>query len=171
MRSCSSLFWWMDEHLFTLAITRESLSASALALTSACSYSRLTSCSSVSRSSWFLFSSMSARCCSSIASWLKLFGARLAGSKLLTTSTGAFTLMVSSSLRSLQISALSTSIEPELSSLIEAWFLMSFARCANLRVERVSEKFIEAGEMFAIIVVLELPPSESLSRKVSLESR
>ena len=48
--------------------------------------------------------------------------------------------------------------------------MISFALCANLRVLRVSEKLVAAGEILAIMQVLELPPRESFSRKVSLES-
>ncbi len=68
------------------------------------------------------------------------------------------------------ISCLSPSIFPLDSSLIEALFFIILALYANLSVERVSEKAPEAGEILAIINVLEFPPSESLSKKVNLES-
>ena len=35
---------------------------------------------------------------------------------------------------------------------------------------KVSEKLVAAGDMLAIMHVLELPPKESLSRNVSFES-
>ena len=48
---------------------------------------------------------------------------------------------------------------------------MFFARFAYLSVFRVSSKELTALEMFAIMTVLQLPPSESFSRRVSRESR
>mmetsp|Transcript_44702 Transcript_44702/g.85462 ORF Transcript_44702/g.85462 Transcript_44702/m.85462 type:complete len:263 (-) Transcript_44702:187-975(-) len=48
---------------------------------------------------------------------------------------------------------------------------MFLARLAYLRVLRDSSRQCLAGEMLAIMVVRQLPPKESLSRRVSLESR
>ena len=47
---------------------------------------------------------------------------------------------------------------------------MFLARSANLRVAQVSSNAEEAGETVAMMAVLQLPPSESCSRCVSLES-
>ena len=44
------------------------------------------------------------------------------------------------------------------SSLTRAWFLMFLARLANLSVDKDSGKDSRAGEIMAIIVVLQLPP-------------
>ena len=52
-----------------------------------------------------------------------------------------------------------------------AVFLMCLARLANLSVESDSVKDSSAGEIMAIIVVLQLPPKESSRIRVSLESR
>ena len=49
-------------------------------------------------------------------------------------------------------------------------FLMFFARSAYKSVFRDSSKCCEAGDMCAIITVIELPPRESFSNLVSLES-
>mmetsp|Transcript_4463 Transcript_4463/g.20026 ORF Transcript_4463/g.20026 Transcript_4463/m.20026 type:complete len:356 (+) Transcript_4463:662-1729(+) len=57
------------------------------------------------------------------------------------------------------------------SSLIRAVFLMCLARLANLSVESDSVKDSSAGEIIAIIVVLQLPPRESSRMRVSFESR
>ena len=56
------------------------------------------------------------------------------------------------------------------SSLILASFLIRFALIPNLRVEAVSENASGAGDTIISIVVLQLPPSESLSSLVSFES-
>ena len=69
------------------------------------------------------------------------------------------------------ISARSWSREPFVSSFRIARVLISFARWANFKVERVSPKLVSAGEMLEMMAVLLLPPNESLSRKVSLLSR
>ena len=50
-------------------------------------------------------------------------------------------------------------------------FTMFLALFAYLSVFRVSSRFASAGEMHATITVREFPPSESCSRRVSLESR
>ena len=50
-------------------------------------------------------------------------------------------------------------------------FLIFLAREAYLRVFKVSSKLYSAGEMHAIIVVQELPPSESYKILVNFESR
>jgi hypothetical protein len=42
--------------------------------------------------------------------------------------------------------------------LTRAWFLMFLARLANLSVDKDSGKDSRAGEIMAIIVVLQLPP-------------
>jgi hypothetical protein len=47
---------------------------------------------------------------------------------------------------------------------------MSFAWLANLSVPSVWKKFLRAGETQQMSRVLELPPSASVSRRVSLES-
>ena len=44
------------------------------------------------------------------------------------------------------------------SSLTRAWILMFLARLANLSVDKDSGKDSRAGEIMAIIVVLQLPP-------------
>ena len=49
--------------------------------------------------------------------------------------------------------------------------MITLARCANLSVERLSPNAISAGETAAITVVLQLPPRESASSRVSLLSR
>ena len=59
---------------------------------------------------------------------------------------------------------------PEDSSLITALFLINLARWANFKVESVSPRQIYAGLILAQMRVLELPPSESLSKKVNLLS-
>lgn len=79
-------------------------------------------------------------------------------------------LEASSSALSLLISFLRVSTDPEASSLIEALFFIILARYANFKVDNVSLNEVEEGLMFAIIIVFEFPPRESLSRKVSLES-
>ena len=56
------------------------------------------------------------------------------------------------------------------SSFIDALFFIIFARYANFKVDNVSENEPEAGDILAIIKVLELPPNESFNRKVNLES-
>jgi len=48
---------------------------------------------------------------------------------------------------------------------------MCFARAANFNVDNVSFEHIAEGDTFATTVVLEFPPSESRSKKVSLLSR
>ena len=48
--------------------------------------------------------------------------------------------------------------------------LIFFALLAYFNVFIVSSNYDAAGEMFAIITVLQLPPNESLSNLVSLES-
>mmetsp|Transcript_2578 Transcript_2578/g.6602 ORF Transcript_2578/g.6602 Transcript_2578/m.6602 type:complete len:221 (-) Transcript_2578:808-1470(-) len=50
-------------------------------------------------------------------------------------------------------------------------FAMELARSANLSVDTVSSKAFTQGEIAAMIVVLQLPPRESCSKLVSLESR
>mmetsp|Transcript_3741 Transcript_3741/g.13845 ORF Transcript_3741/g.13845 Transcript_3741/m.13845 type:complete len:221 (-) Transcript_3741:1550-2212(-) len=57
------------------------------------------------------------------------------------------------------------------SSLMRASFLMLLARLANLSVDSDSAKASSAGEIIAIIVDLQLPPSESSRMRVSFESR
>jgi|JI6StandDraft_1071083.scaffolds.fasta_scaffold72229_3 hypothetical protein len=57
------------------------------------------------------------------------------------------------------------------SSLIYALIFISLALSANFKVERDSWKLAGTDETVAMIVVLEFPPSESRSRKVSLLSR
>ena len=49
--------------------------------------------------------------------------------------------------------------------------LMFLALLAYLSVLMVSSYWLAAGEMVAIITVLQLPPSESFSMRVSFESR
>ena len=49
-------------------------------------------------------------------------------------------------------------------------FLIAFARMPNLRVEMVSASLNADGEQVIIRAVLALPPSESCSTRVSLES-
>mmetsp|Transcript_121050 Transcript_121050/g.214126 ORF Transcript_121050/g.214126 Transcript_121050/m.214126 type:complete len:203 (-) Transcript_121050:964-1572(-) len=56
------------------------------------------------------------------------------------------------------------------SSFTWAQFLIAFARWANFSVERDSAKASAAGDTIAIMVVRQLPPSESSRRRVSLES-
>ena len=56
------------------------------------------------------------------------------------------------------------------SSLMTALFLISLARYANFKVDNVSPTEMDAAVTFAMMTVLELPPSESLSKKVSLLS-
>jgi hypothetical protein len=70
----------------------------------------------------------------------------------------------------LTISFLSASNEPELSSFIQALFLIILALYANFKVEMVSPKLWDAEETAAIKHVFELPPSESFKIKVNLES-
>ena len=48
---------------------------------------------------------------------------------------------------------------------------MFFERFAYLSVFKVSSNWTAEGETFAIITVRQLPPSESLSSRVSFESR
>lgn len=48
--------------------------------------------------------------------------------------------------------------------------LIFFALLAYFKVFIVSSNYDAAGEMLAIITVLQLPPNESLSNLVSLES-
>jgi len=69
------------------------------------------------------------------------------------------------------ISSFKIEIDPRLSSLMTALFFISFAHCANFNVERVSPNEFADGEMFAMMSVLEFPPRESQSKKVSFESR
>lgn len=57
------------------------------------------------------------------------------------------------------------------SLLITGLFLMFLAREAYLRVFKVSSKLYSAGEIQAIIVVLEFPPNESCKIQVSFESQ
>lgn len=57
-----------------------------------------------------------------------------------------------------------------MSSLILASFLIFLARVANLRVDWVSPKASEEGEIMAIMVVLQLPPRLSSRSLVSFES-
>ena len=57
------------------------------------------------------------------------------------------------------------------SSLTRASFLMFLARFANLSVDVDSTNASSAGEIIAIIVVLQLPPNESSKMRVSFESR
>mmetsp|Transcript_15819 Transcript_15819/g.28961 ORF Transcript_15819/g.28961 Transcript_15819/m.28961 type:complete len:237 (-) Transcript_15819:646-1356(-) len=57
------------------------------------------------------------------------------------------------------------------SSLIVGAFLICLALFANFKVLKVSDIESEAGEIIAIIVVLQFPPRESSSNLVSLESR
>ena len=52
-----------------------------------------------------------------------------------------------------------------------ASFLMFLARLANLSVESDSTKASSAGEIMAIMVVLQLPPRLSSRMRVSLLSR
>lgn len=54
---------------------------------------------------------------------------------------------------------------------MRASFLIFLALVANFNVEMDSPKPSEEGDIIAIIVVLQLPPSESSSKRVSLESR
>mmetsp|Transcript_62364 Transcript_62364/g.167307 ORF Transcript_62364/g.167307 Transcript_62364/m.167307 type:complete len:202 (+) Transcript_62364:376-981(+) len=79
----------------------------------------------------------------------------------------------SSSIRSFLISCsyLRSSPRWSRSSLTRAWFLMFLARLANLSVDSDSGKASSAGEIMAIIVVLQLPPRLSSSMRVSFESR
>ena len=56
------------------------------------------------------------------------------------------------------------------SSLIKALTLTILARLAKFNVDKVSWKLKAMLETAAIIIVLELPPNESLSKHVSLES-
>ena len=71
----------------------------------------------------------------------------------------------------LWIVALRDSISIELASLFTTGlFFMFLALLAYLIVLKDSSWFCSAGETQAIIVVLELPPSESCSIRVSLES-
>lgn len=72
---------------------------------------------------------------------------------------------------SLLISSFKIEIDPKLSSLITALFFISLAHYANLRVERVSPNEFAEGEMLAMIKVFELPPNESQSKNVNLESQ
>ncbi len=65
------------------------------------------------------------------------------------------------------ISCLNIKIVPEESSLTTALFFIYFARFANSRVDNVSEWLVPHGDIFAIITVLLLPPSESLRMNVS----
>ena len=51
-----------------------------------------------------------------------------------------------------------------------ALVLMFLARLAYLSVLRVSSNCVSLGEMVTIMMVLQLPPSESLSILVSFES-
>ena len=69
------------------------------------------------------------------------------------------------------ISACNACVEPEQSSLTTARLVISRARWTKRRVEKVSEKWQASGETFAMMQVFALPPSESLSRYVSFESR
>ena len=72
---------------------------------------------------------------------------------------------------SLLIYALSDYRFPEASSLIDTLFtLISFTFLANISVDLVSSEDIILGLMLAIKCVFELPPRESLSKNVSLES-
>jgi hypothetical protein len=57
------------------------------------------------------------------------------------------------------------------SLLVMALVLMFLARLAYLRLLMVSSNCEEAGLMFEIITVLQLPPRLSFSSRVSLESR
>ena len=57
------------------------------------------------------------------------------------------------------------------SSFTRAVFLMCFARFANFTVDKLSANASSAGEIIAIMVVLQLPPSESSNTRVSLLSR
>mmetsp|Transcript_20734 Transcript_20734/g.29800 ORF Transcript_20734/g.29800 Transcript_20734/m.29800 type:complete len:215 (-) Transcript_20734:1187-1831(-) len=57
------------------------------------------------------------------------------------------------------------------SSLTFASFLIFLALLANLRVDKVSAMASSAGDIIAIIVVLQFPPNESSSTRVSLLSR
>lgn len=56
------------------------------------------------------------------------------------------------------------------SLLVMAFVLMFLARLAYLRELMVYSNWEEAGLMFEIITVLQLPPRESFRRRVSLES-
>lgn len=56
------------------------------------------------------------------------------------------------------------------SSFINALTLTIFARLAKFKVDRVYWKLKAILEIAAIIIVLELPPNESLNKHVSLES-
>ena len=69
------------------------------------------------------------------------------------------------------ISACSARLEPVALSLTTARFRMSFARCAKLSVEIVSEQQRSRGDTLATMHVRALPPRLSLSSIVSLESR
>ncbi len=57
------------------------------------------------------------------------------------------------------------------SSLMVGLLMMFFALLAYLRVDKVSLWLTSAGLMVAIMIVLELPPRESLSSQVRTESR
>ena len=65
----------------------------------------------------------------------------------------------------------STSSHPSSRSFTTARFLMFLARFAYLRVLTVSAAFHSVGLTQAIMSVCALPPSESCSNRVSLESR
>ena len=69
------------------------------------------------------------------------------------------------------ISACSARLEPVALSLTTARLRMSFARCAKLSVEMVSEQQRSRGDTLATMHVRALPPRLSLSSIVSLESR
>ena len=56
-------------------------------------------------------------------------------------------------------------------SLINAVTLTILALFAKFKVERVSWKLSTELDIVAMMIVLELPPKESLSKQVSLESR
>jgi len=58
-----------------------------------------------------------------------------------------------------------------LSSLTMALSLIILARCANFKVETVSLIALVCGLSVQMITVFALPPSESLSRCVSFDSR
>lgn len=62
-------------------------------------------------------------------------------------------------------------LAPDDSSLITAEVLISFARFANFSVDSVSAMLFSLGDAVAIKRVFELPPKESLRRKVNLLSR
>eukprot|EP00962_Isochrysis_galbana_P032406 scaffold10647_cov113-Isochrysis_galbana.AAC.4 len=77
----------------------------------------------------------------------------------------------SSRARSLAISSRSATIEPCDSSLTTARLGIILARWAKRSVPSVSAQHRSSAETLATMHVLALPPSESLSRKVSFDSR